>query len=67
MAWMETEYLKHMHFQWKINWWLKHFIALVIMGEMAHLKRLDFVIFHSIIMQNCACRNLTSGNVHFGK
>ena len=32
MAWMERDYSKHTHFQWKIKWWLEHLGALGIMG-----------------------------------
>ena len=39
MAWMETDYSKHMHFQWKIKWRMEHLGALEIMGEKAPLKR----------------------------
>ena len=34
MAWMETDYSKHTHFQWKIKWRLEHLGSLGIMGEM---------------------------------
>ena len=39
MAWMETDYSKHMHFRWKIKWWLEHLGALGVMGEMAPLSK----------------------------
>ena len=39
MAWMETDFSKHMHFCWKIKWRLEHLGALGIMGEMVSLKR----------------------------
>ena len=35
MAWIETDYSKHTHFQWKIKWRLEHLGALGIMGETA--------------------------------
>ena len=35
MALMEMDHSKHMHFQWKIKWWLEHLGVLGIMGEMA--------------------------------
>ena len=38
MAWMETDYLKHMHFRWKIKWRLEHLGALGIMGEATPLN-----------------------------
>ena len=37
MAWLETDYLKHSHFRWKIKWRLEHLGALGIMGETAPL------------------------------
>ena len=37
MAWMETDYSKHTHFQWKIKWRLEHLGALEIKGEAAPL------------------------------
>ena len=37
MAWMETDYSKHLHFLWKIQWRLEHLGALGIMGEVAPL------------------------------
>ena len=33
MAWMEMDYSKDTHFQWKIKWWLKVLGALWIIGE----------------------------------
>ena len=33
VAWMGTDYSKHMHFRWKIKWRLEHLGALGIMGE----------------------------------
>ena len=33
MAWMETDYSKHTHFQWKRKWRLKHLRTLGIIGE----------------------------------
>ena len=33
LTWMETDYSKHMHFQWKIKWWLEHLGTLGIMDE----------------------------------
>ena len=53
MAWMETDYSKHTHFQWKIKWRLKHWGALRIMIETAleaynfynHVK-INFIQFH---------------------
>ena len=35
MAWMETDYSKYSHFQWKIRWRLEHLGALGIVGEIA--------------------------------
>ena len=40
MAWMETDYSKHSHFQWKIKWPLEHLGTLGIMGETAPLRAL---------------------------
>ena len=37
MAWMETDYSKHMHVPRKIKWRLEHLGVLGIMGEMAPL------------------------------
>ena len=37
MAWMEMDYSKHTHFQWKIKWRLEDLGALGIMGEMVPL------------------------------
>ena len=34
MAWMEMDYSKHMHFQWKIKWRLEHCGMQRVMGEM---------------------------------
>ena len=34
MAWMEMDYSKHMHFQWKIKWRLEHSGTQRVMGEM---------------------------------
>ena len=42
ITWMEMDYSKDTHFQWKIKWqlWqLEHLGALRIMGEMAPLSR----------------------------
>ena len=33
MAWMETDYSKHMYFRWKVKWRLEHLGVLGIMGE----------------------------------
>ena len=33
IAWMEADYLKHTHFQWKAKWRLEHLGSLGIMGE----------------------------------
>ena len=38
MAWMETDYSKHMYFRWKVKWRLEHLGALGTMGEMAPLN-----------------------------
>ena len=37
MAWMETDYSKHKHFQWKIKWRLEYLGTLGIMSETAPL------------------------------
>ena len=42
-AWMETDYSKHTHFQWKIRWRLEDLGALRIMGETAPLTILNLV------------------------
>ena len=34
---METDFSKHMHFQWKIKGWLEHWGALGIMGGVVPL------------------------------
>ena len=39
ITWMEMDYSKDTHFQWKIKWQLEHLGALRIMGEMAPLSR----------------------------
>ena len=38
MVWMETDYLKHTHFRWKIKWRLEHLGELGIMGKRAPLN-----------------------------
>ena len=35
MAWMETDYSRDMHFQWKMKWWLEHLSALGILRATA--------------------------------
>ena len=44
MAWMETDYSKHMHFpRWTIKWRLEQLGALGIMGETTERGNLVFV------------------------
>ena len=50
MAWMESDYSKHTHFQWKIKWWLEHLGALGIMGLRFNISlslQWPSVLYHS--------------------
>ena len=47
MAWMETDYSKHMYFRWKIKWRLEHLGALGIMGEITSPSPYRCLCFHN--------------------
>ena len=56
MAWMETDFSKRTHFQWKIKWRLEHLSALGIMGETAPLMLLMCLFSSACRTRRCTTR-----------